>query len=173
MTITKRSCGPPTRRRNSIVRRTCSPGLRPTISSAYSGRPLEKAGEQGCGAGGAVGGDGEVVDLAGDLGGDRGGDVGGAGRLVVHVPAGPVAVEPVADMEVLLEGAGGGGGQEGGAAGGGHGGAARSGGRAGSTGRAAGWRSAPSPWSARPGRSRGRRRLGGGPARGRRGGSPP
>src|ERR1700722_18949743 len=102
MTITKRSCGPPTRRRNSIVRRTCSPGLRPTISSAYSGRPLEKAGEQGCGAGGAVGGDGEVVDLAGDLGGD----VGGAGRLVVHVPPGPVAVEPVADMEVLLEVAG-------------------------------------------------------------------
>src|ERR1700684_4711234 len=97
MTITKRSCGPPTRRRNSIVRRTSSPGLRPTISSAYSGRPLEKAGEQGCGAGGAVGGDGEVVDLAGDLGGDRGGDVGGAGRLVVHVPPRPGGGAPGGD----------------------------------------------------------------------------
>ena len=39
---------------------------------------LEEAGEQGCGADGAVGGDGAVVDLAADLGGDRGGDVGGA-----------------------------------------------------------------------------------------------
>ena len=37
---------------------------------------LEKAGEQGCGAGGAVGDDGTVIDGAADLAGDRGRDVG-------------------------------------------------------------------------------------------------
>jgi len=39
---------------------------------------LEEVGEQDSGAGGTVGGDGAVVDLAADLAGDRGGDVGRA-----------------------------------------------------------------------------------------------
>jgi hypothetical protein len=68
----------------------------------YAGR-LEEVGEQGGGAGGAVGGNGAVVDVAADLGGDGGGDVGRARVLVVHVLPGAVALEPVADVEVLLE----------------------------------------------------------------------
>ena len=61
---------------------------------------------------------------------------------------GAVALEPVADVEVLLEVVA----------------------AAGSTGTAAGSRSAPSPWSARPARRRGRRRPGGGTGRARTGG---
>ena len=44
-----------------------------------------------------------VVDLAPDLLGDRGGDLVRAVGLEVHAAPGAVALEPVADVEVLLE----------------------------------------------------------------------
>src|ERR1700735_855006 len=81
------------------------PGHRPGrgTTSGPGRRLLEEVGEQGCGAGGAVGGDRAVVDLAADLGGDRGGDAGRFGGVVVHAASGAVAVQPVAYVEVLLE----------------------------------------------------------------------
>src|SRR3954447_14934078 len=50
-----------------------------------------------------VGLDGVVVDVAADLGGDRGGDLLGPVEFEVHAPSGAVALEAVADVEVLLE----------------------------------------------------------------------
>src|ERR1700722_20358437 len=81
------------------------PGHRPGrgTASGPGRRLLEEGGEQGRRAGGAVGVDWAVVDLASDLGGDRRGDVGWFRGLVVHAASGPVAVQPVAYVEVLLE----------------------------------------------------------------------
>src|ERR1700729_11992 len=71
-----------------------------------AGSLLEEAGEQGCGAGGAPCGDRAVTDRAADLGGDRARAGGGGGGLVVAARPRRVAVEPVADVVVLLEVAG-------------------------------------------------------------------
>ncbi len=47
--------------------------------------------------------DRQIVDRPADLRGDRGGDVRWLRGLEVHAPAGPVALQPVPDVEVLLE----------------------------------------------------------------------
>ena len=73
------------------------------VPAVLTGFLLEEAGEQRRCPGGAVGGDRTVVDPAANFSGDRCGDVGWLGGLVVHAPACLVAVEPVADVEVLLE----------------------------------------------------------------------
>src|SRR5439155_19324084 len=52
---------------------------------------------------GAIGFDIAVVDVAADLGCDRSGDLGRTVGLEVHPPSGVVALEAVADVEVLLE----------------------------------------------------------------------
>src|SRR5690349_10849161 len=64
---------------------------------------LDEFGDEPGGAGRAVGLDVAVADgLAGQLS-DAGGDQVGVGRQVVHARAGAVTVEPVPDVEVLLE----------------------------------------------------------------------
>src|SRR5215470_14943092 len=74
--------------------------LGPVIHGGYL---LDEFGDEPGGAGRAAGLNVAVADgLAGQLG-DVGGDEVGVGGGVVHVLAGPVAVEPVADVEVLLE----------------------------------------------------------------------
>src|ERR1700749_2378574 len=52
----------------------------------------QEFGEHGGGTGGAVGCNGVIVDAAANFGGDRGGDLLRAGGVVVHVPAGAVAL---------------------------------------------------------------------------------
>ena len=44
-----------------------------------------------------------VVDVATDFLGDGRGDLSGTVEVEIHCPASAVSVEPVADMEVLLE----------------------------------------------------------------------
>src|SRR5207248_6565233 len=51
----------------------------------------------------SVAGDRAVIDLPADLLGDRCGNLLGAVAVKVHAAAGAVALEPVADVEVLLE----------------------------------------------------------------------
>ena len=64
---------------------------------------LEQFGDERCGTCGAVTFDWPVVDLAPDLLGDHLGDGVGCCLVEVQHPAGAVLVEPVTDMEVLLE----------------------------------------------------------------------
>src|SRR4051794_30903334 len=63
----------------------------------------EKLGDRCRRTGCAVGLDRAVVDVAADLCGDRGGDLLGPVEFEVHAPPRSVALEAVADMEVLLE----------------------------------------------------------------------
>src|SRR5688572_31586280 len=63
----------------------------------------DELGDQRGRPGRAVAFDRQVVDVPSDLGCDRLGDRVRTGGLVVHSPAGPVPVEPVADMDLLLE----------------------------------------------------------------------
>src|SRR5437764_323226 len=64
---------------------------------------LEQLRDRGRGSGGAARIDLAVVDRTADLRGDRGRDLFGPVGLEVHRTTGSVAVEPVADVEVLLE----------------------------------------------------------------------
>src|SRR5215831_12419457 len=74
--------------------------LGPVIHGDYL---LDEFGDELGGAGRSVGLDVAVADgLAGQLG-DVGGDEVGVGGGIVHAMAGAVAVEAVADVEVLLE----------------------------------------------------------------------
>jgi hypothetical protein len=66
-------------------------------------RQLEQLHEVPGRSGGAVGLDIAVVDLAADLFGDRRRDPLWRGVVEVHATTGPVAFEPMADVEVLLE----------------------------------------------------------------------
>ena len=107
---------------------------------------FEQRGDQRRRARGAVGLDRPVVDRRGrSPRRSRRRSSSGPSRLEVHAAAGAVALEPVADVEVLLEVVA----------------------RAGSRGTAVGSRSAPSTSSARPARRRGRRRPGAGRGRAR------
>ena len=67
------------------------------------GLSSEKLSDQGSGPPGSVDFDWRVVGLAVELLGDRGGDLAGPVVLVAHAPSGPVLLEAVADVEVLLE----------------------------------------------------------------------
>src|SRR5215469_7409127 len=65
--------------------------------------PLDEFGDELGGAGRAVGLNVAVADGLADQFSNVGRDEAGVGGGVVHVLAGAVAVEPVADVEVLLE----------------------------------------------------------------------
>ena len=122
---------------------SCGAGAAPGSASLAL---FEQRGDQRRRARGAVGLDRPVVDLAADLSAIAAAIVSGVVAFEVHAAAGAVALEPVADVEVLLEVV-----------------AERE-----VEERPAGSRSAPSTSSGRPGRRRGRRPRGGGRGRARR-----
>ena len=64
---------------------------------------LEELGDEGRGSRGTVGLDRSIVNRPPDFFGDHVGDQLGGGCIEVEHPSGAVLVEPVTDVEVLLE----------------------------------------------------------------------